>query len=239
MKISDLKIVNGFTLAEVLITLVVIGVVAAMTIPTLVTKYQKEQTVNQLKQVLSQFNQAARLSVPEYGDPATWDYSISEYDFLKKYFKFVKADEMTFDRDEFSYKRSDGKNEGSLLVMRSGAPIISLNSGVLVYSNTSGPRSEAHQALKQSCYAVDLNGFKGPNKFGRDMFFLCLNGETGTVVPHRCNDYESLSVEKSRDVLKNGPSNEGYQCSKQNGRGMWCAELIVQDGWQIKDDYPW
>ena len=44
---------NGFTLAEVLITLVIIGVIAAMTIPTLVTKYQKEQTVNQLKQVFS------------------------------------------------------------------------------------------------------------------------------------------------------------------------------------------
>ena len=33
---------NGFTLAEVLITLGIIGVVAAMTIPTLISNYKKQ-----------------------------------------------------------------------------------------------------------------------------------------------------------------------------------------------------
>ncbi|MBR6164001.1 type II secretion system protein [bacterium] len=40
---------HAFTLAEVLITLVIIGVIAAITVPTLITKYQKEQTVTRLK----------------------------------------------------------------------------------------------------------------------------------------------------------------------------------------------
>ena len=45
-----LKLKNfAFTLAEVLITLAIIGVVAAMTIPTLINNYQKKQTVTQLK----------------------------------------------------------------------------------------------------------------------------------------------------------------------------------------------
>ena len=39
----------GFTLTEVLITLGIIGVVAAMTIPNLITNYQKRSTVIQLK----------------------------------------------------------------------------------------------------------------------------------------------------------------------------------------------
>ena len=43
----------GFTLAEVLITLGIIGVVAAMTIPTLVKNYQKTIWVNQLKKDVS------------------------------------------------------------------------------------------------------------------------------------------------------------------------------------------
>ena len=43
----------GFTLAEVLITLGIIGVVAAMTIPTLVKNYQKTAWVNQLKKSVS------------------------------------------------------------------------------------------------------------------------------------------------------------------------------------------
>ena len=42
----------AFTLAEVLITLGIIGIVAAMTLPALVGKYQKVQTVNQLKKFI-------------------------------------------------------------------------------------------------------------------------------------------------------------------------------------------
>ena len=208
-----------------------------MTIPSAINHYRKEQTVAQLKQVFSQFNQAIRLSVPEHGDPRTWDYSLTNYEFLKKYLKFVKANEMTLDRSEISYKKPNGENEASLLAMRSGAPIIALNSGVLVFSRNNSP-NEAEQVLKQACYVIDLNGFKEPNKFGRDVFFLCLDGESGSILPHQVNDYESFSVEKSREVLKNGPSVNNYQCNK-SGRGMWCAALIIKDGWQIKDDYPW
>ena len=35
---------KGFTLAEVLITLGIIGVVAALTLPSLITNYRKKQT---------------------------------------------------------------------------------------------------------------------------------------------------------------------------------------------------
>ena len=43
----------GFTLAEVLITLGIIGVVAAMTMPSLITKYQKQVAVEQYKKIYS------------------------------------------------------------------------------------------------------------------------------------------------------------------------------------------
>ena len=39
----------AFTLAEVLITLGIIGVVAAMTMPSLIANYKKKQAVTQLK----------------------------------------------------------------------------------------------------------------------------------------------------------------------------------------------
>ena len=44
---------KGFTLAEVLITLGIIGVVAAMTIPSLITKYQKKAIETKFKQDFS------------------------------------------------------------------------------------------------------------------------------------------------------------------------------------------
>ena len=48
---------RGFTLAEVLITLGIIGVVAAMTIPMLIINYQKRLTLTRLKKTYSQLNQ--------------------------------------------------------------------------------------------------------------------------------------------------------------------------------------
>ncbi len=57
----------GFTLAEVLITLGIIGVVAAMTIPTLIANTKSQQYRAQLKKTVSTLSQAARLSQSQYG----------------------------------------------------------------------------------------------------------------------------------------------------------------------------
>ena len=47
------KKILAFTLAEVLITLGIIGIVAAMTIPTLMSKYRKEDTLPNIKRFLA------------------------------------------------------------------------------------------------------------------------------------------------------------------------------------------
>lgn len=60
---------SAFTLAEVLITLGIIGVVAAMTIPTLLAKYQEKQTVTKLKQTYSILSQAIRSVQEDVGTP--------------------------------------------------------------------------------------------------------------------------------------------------------------------------
>ena len=65
----------AFTLAEVLITLGIIGVVAAMTIPTLIADYQEKQTVTQLTKAYSMLAQAAQLMQVEYGSISTWGMS--------------------------------------------------------------------------------------------------------------------------------------------------------------------
>lgn len=63
---------NGFTLAEVLITLGIIGVVAAMTLPGLITKYEKKVLANQTKVFYSEFNQALSMAISKNGDMASW-----------------------------------------------------------------------------------------------------------------------------------------------------------------------
>ena len=53
---------KAFTLAEVLITLGVIGVVAAMTLPSLIQKHNEKVIVTQLKKVYSTFSQAYKMA---------------------------------------------------------------------------------------------------------------------------------------------------------------------------------
>lgn len=62
---------KAFTLAEVLITLGIIGVVAAMTIPTLIANTRSQQYRTKFKKTISTLSQAAKMSQAQYG----YDYS--------------------------------------------------------------------------------------------------------------------------------------------------------------------
>ena len=63
----------AFTLAEVLITLGIIGVVAAITLPTMIAKSKKRVVETQLKEYYSMMNQAFKLAENDYGDMGGWD----------------------------------------------------------------------------------------------------------------------------------------------------------------------
>uniref|UniRef100_UPI00402A5199 prepilin-type N-terminal cleavage/methylation domain-containing protein n=1 Tax=Candidatus Scatousia sp. TaxID=3085663 RepID=UPI00402A5199 len=76
---------KGFTLAEVLITLGIIGIVAAMTLPGLNAKYKKNQTVTQLKKAYTVLAQAIKLSEVRNGSLDYWDYKLPAEDFYQNY----------------------------------------------------------------------------------------------------------------------------------------------------------
>ena len=78
---------SGFTLAEVLITLGIIGVVAALTIPTLMTAHKKHVTAAKLKRAVSSINQAIKLSESENGEVENWDRTLPQNEFIDKYFR--------------------------------------------------------------------------------------------------------------------------------------------------------
>ena len=61
-------------MAEVLITLGIIGIVAAMTMPTLIQKHKEQETVAKVKKFYSVISQAIMLARVEHGDVDTWDF---------------------------------------------------------------------------------------------------------------------------------------------------------------------
>jgi len=72
--VSRAKRSAAFTLAEVLITLGIIGVVAAMTMPTLIQKHQKKVFVTKMKYTYSVLDNAFIMARQEHGDPKDWDW---------------------------------------------------------------------------------------------------------------------------------------------------------------------
>lgn len=63
----------AFTLAEVLITLGIIGIVAAMTLPTLMASNKEKARVTNLKKIYSQMQNAWNMAIAENGDAINWD----------------------------------------------------------------------------------------------------------------------------------------------------------------------
>ena len=89
---------QAFTLAEVLITLAVIGIVAALTMPTIITKYQKRIVVTRLEKDYALFNNMLRNAEAEHGFMQNWTFNLGDNlssDFFNTYVKpFLKIDKV-------------------------------------------------------------------------------------------------------------------------------------------------
>ena len=85
------KISKGFTLAEALITLVIIGIIAALTIPSILINTEQNEYRSALKKALSTLNQVIELNIALEGygpietvDMTTPDDEDSLYNFFRK-----------------------------------------------------------------------------------------------------------------------------------------------------------
>ena len=165
-----------------------------------------------------------------------WDYSLSGSDFFNKYLaSYIKISKIKvgdLSKQGIVYYNTSGAIETSFTTFYDDADVITLPSGAQIFI----ANARRVSVQDRSGFLVDLNGFKRPNKLGRDLFVFSVakNG----VLPFSNDDREILDIVRSRDEFRDGPSADNYQCNRQ-GRGMWCAALIMADGWQIRDDYPW
>ncbi len=234
----------AFTLAEVLITLGIIGIVAAMTLPTLITDYQKKATVNQLKVAYSILSQAIVRAQTDYGDMSEWEFdsgmnmhpeegeSVEVNESLKNFahkyfFPYIKviADCGTNNDMYCNYPISLGSGITTEQPSINDYRFIINNSMVvrLIYDNNS-------ETYGNGIFMwVDINGKQKPNRYGRDVFCFYLKRSMGALYP--------FGRGETRENMLNGMRGCGKAGTWHTGQ--WCAGLIEYDGWEIKDDYPW
>lgn len=191
------KFFKAFTLAEVLITLSIAGIIAAMTLPSLVQKNQEKETIIKLKKAYSILSQAYYSAVSEYGNSSSWDlgeqYSpegaISIADKMVKYFKVNKicgTGQGCF--PSVTYRRFNKKLGWYDIYKTERVYKLILSDGTLI-----GFESNGNEACKISYCAkvfVDVNGYRGPNQAGYDIFSFYL--QKGRIMPF---GYEGDSIE--------------------------------------------
>ena len=178
---------KAFTLAEVLITLTIIGVVAAITIPNLTRKWSDHADVQRVKEAYSILSNAYKIAIAENGPFTEWKWpknKSGEVDnsenfglMLSKYLKikqYCGKNLGCFD----SYKVLNGKSN-------TVADYSYYYAGKLIMSN--GMRVAFYFwdnpydfTFNDSYIIVDINGKKAPNRAGYDIFYFGIK-ENGLV----------------------------------------------------------
>lgn len=175
---------QGFTLSEVLITLGVIGIVAAMTLPTLLVHNRERENTAKLKKIYSTMTQAYTRAVAERGTPDFWDLKAQNDAEGAKNIKDILAPYFAVTPD--GSKKAAWNNSNTMLLNKAQGPNLGTNTGsyatfsvvdgMSVAFNIENPDCKAEfgdsKALKNVCatFIADVNGAKRPNQFGFDIF---------------------------------------------------------------------
>ena len=221
---------KAFTLAEVLITLGIIGIVAAMTMPTLIANYKTKEIVGKLKKLQSSMSQAALMAVNEYGAIDTWGIIKDDKESahlvgtrLKPYLKLL---------DDCGTETSESyTGQWHLLngVFQSKVTDFSLD---CYYKLRLADGSEIfiRPTNNGANIMVDINGKHVPNVLGKDIFFFGLK-ENG-----KCSAAGAgLDPKGSGWATCNPKKGEGWNCTgrvvyKENMDYLKCADELEWNG---------
>ena len=195
------RLKSGFTLAEVLITLGIIGVVAAMTLPALVQNYKAKVLINQARKTYNVIANALVAYSNDIGTPYEYylifDGSKTSETVLKEFGNYLQIIESCNFNEinsskcggKYFVKRSGNTDSNSILggelgyntgrlVLKDGAFVSIINdnksSGTCFFewnwTNPASGQSVKLQSKRCGRIYFDVNGLKGPNIYGQDVF---------------------------------------------------------------------
>ena len=233
-KTSCSKGFRGFTLAEVLITLGIIGVVAAMTLPMLMANHRKQVTETRLAKFYSVINQAIKMAEVDYEDKKVWGDIGSGFELDENEqpttnsipLAWVNKYIMPYLNGAESYALDTGH---AVIKFSDGSLAILSKSSVIFYPDAKNFKSDL--ADKEGSGIVFFNFLMKPNS---NTAQNALHYDKG-VEPYA---FSAASLNPDDiSVLKN---DENYGCKEElprNGRA-YCTRLIQLNGWKIPKDYP-
>ena len=216
---------TAFTLAEVLVTLGIIGVVAAMTMPTLVENHQRKVYVTQLQKVYTELSQAAKRAITDSNAVSLDETRFNQKNangakqFFTTYFNVVQDCGTTLTPCfADSYKTLTGEDFTYYADLSEGAVSLASGASINIWNNYLLYDSHDHGYIQ---FYVDINGAEGPNIVGRDLFYMEL--------------YSDGKVAESYNIGERGDGWASEMCAGGEEAtivyGLGCLTKIIEDGW--------
>ena len=211
----------AFTLAEVLITLGIIGIVAALVMPGLIANHRKQAYLAQLKKAANTVTNGLQLILQDTGYEDVADIDITkmvENGQIKKYFSVIETNKDS----DFHYRTYHSFSQPArrdTLGMR-GPSIVTVDGAELLFASS-------------DVVAIDLNGYsKIPNKAGVDFFIMNLNSRGMPVTWYDDYHHGIIYPHNSHDAIygSGGCIGNGHISTVANS----CFDAILIDNWEIK-----
>ncbi len=252
---------KGFTLAETLITLTIIGIIAALTIPNLINNYKKYKTEVKIKTAYSMLSNAIKLVQANHGDinslmtsaeipnNDSWYTETISGASLNQFANLI-LEQLKVEKDCGMVNYNQGGSSACLNEIYGGTTIkrydgtsnaisltyhrtAQLKNGMIIAigSTTAAPAASIH---------VDVNNKKGPNQIGYDVFSFTLYKTDvksyGSYAPNNAlyGGFQGYGFRNTWLNLDGGGAKE-LKCKES---GEFCTTVIQKNGWKIPDDYP-
>lgn len=239
---------RNFTLAEVLISLGIIGVISALTIPNLTHKIRTKILEKQFKVSISKLNEAIKrakyeLDVDTFGKYCVYRTGSNTYpnrDMCVTELTKVYNQRGSNDNPHRSIYKYDINRSNQIKNFNGTKNVTSISNATypIIYQAKMLDGTYIGSWIMSIEYriGIDINGDKGPNKFGHDIFYLYIDNSNDTITGFKWDgtnytqeDIEAMEFSSSEDWYK---ARVGYPCSKTSPQimnGIGCGWYAVHD----------
>lgn len=242
----------AFTLAEVLIVIGIIGIIAQITIPSLIGGIQKQQYIDGVEKFYSNFNQVLTKYSADNG--CTGDLQCTGVfngdsgavgAAFAPYLKVAKncgtstgcfAGNISYNIDGSGPRYNNYRDTAGpfyKFVTADGMNVLLVSfSSNCEDGNSTGVTNN----MQQFCgyIIVDVNGDKSPNNLGRDIFgFSITNGRGPILYPQGGSDDGDNCPWNDPDCTGSIEAPTSWNCSAKNPLGGQCAGRVIEEGWRM------
>ena len=221
----DLFGIPAFTLSEVLITLAIVGVVSALTLPSVIQNIQDKQFRNKFKKAYSAFSQAILMIKNEDGEIVRGNTVGEIADIYCKIVKQMKTVGMVKQNCELNVSKVKWHDDLNWFTKDGRAFDLSGNSTYKMrYVFQTADNALYFYSCTNGTIIVDVNGHKKPNVVGRDIYYFTLTSNGNLNV-------KPITVPQCYD--KKAPrwaiSTTNYKTDCLTGTGWGCSVMTINN----------